>query len=343
MTLREEFEDRERRTLSGRAALSAESRGREQAEDEHDYRTAFQRDRDRILHSKAFRRLKRKTQVFLAPESDHYRTRLSHTLDVAQISRTVARALFLNEDLAEAIALGHDIGHAPFGHAGEAVFNDVYEGGFNHAEHGLRIVDHLESTRHGRGLNLTFEVRDGILNHSRGKVLLQGRPFTSAATLEAAVVSVCDAVAYINHDVDDAIRAQLITLDDLPRDAIQRLGQTTSERINTMVGGLIEGSAQTGSGGIAMTPDVREASTAVRTYLYEKVYPSPPIRDEIDKAKELVRKLYFHFLHHPTEENAPRGSEETVERRTVDFIAGMTDQYAIQLYGRLFLPGAWPS
>ncbi|MEX2015059.1 MAG: dNTP triphosphohydrolase, partial [Candidatus Hydrogenedentales bacterium] len=207
MTIREQIEQREREILSPHAALAAETKGRRHPEQEHAYRTAFQRDRDRILHSKSFRRLKGKTQVFLAPEGDHYRTRLTHTLEVAQITRTAARALFLNEDLAEAIALGHDLGHTPFGHAGEAVLNEMYGEGFRHFEQSLRVVDLLEFTRHGRGLNLTEEVRDGILYHSKGKVVLQGRTGQTASTLEGRIMSVCDAIAYINHDVDDALRA----------------------------------------------------------------------------------------------------------------------------------------
>ena len=219
MTLREQFEQRERQTLAPYAAFAAESRGRQRFEAEHDHRTAYQRDRDRILHSKSFRRLKHKTQVFLAPEGDHYRTRLTHTLEAAQIARTVARALFVNEDLTEAIALGHDLGHTPFGHAGESVLNEKYAEGFRHAEQSLRVVDVLEVSSHGAGLNLTYEVRDGILNHSKGRDVLAGKSGQRASTLEGMIVSVCDAVAYINHDIDDAVRAGLIAVNDLPKAA----------------------------------------------------------------------------------------------------------------------------
>jgi len=338
VTLREHLEERERRTLSPYACLAAESRGRVRPEQEHEYRTAFQLDRDRILHTKAFRRLKHKTQVFLAPEGDHYRTRLTHTLEVAQIARTAARALFLNEDLTEAIALGHDLGHTPFGHAGEFVLNEVYEPGFLHFEQSLRVVDKLESTRHGLGLNLTHEVRDGILNHSRGKAVLQGRAVKSAETLEGQVLSVSDAIAYINHDIDDAIRAGLITVEDLPRGPIEVLGRTSSERINTMVIGLIQGSQD---GRVDMVPDIREATWELRSYLYKNLYPCPPIKREIDKAKKVLRELYYHLLEHPTPESSAGDPNDSLERRTVDFLAGMSDQYALQLYETVFFPSSW--
>ncbi|MBI3117462.1 MAG: deoxyguanosinetriphosphate triphosphohydrolase, partial [Candidatus Hydrogenedentes bacterium] len=280
--IRELLEGRERSTLSPQAALAAASRGRALPEEEDPYRTAFQRDRDRILHTKAFRRLKRKTQVFLAPWGDHYRTRLTHTLEVAQIARTVARALFVNEDLTEAIALGHDLGHTPFGHAGEAVLNEVFEPGFRHFEQSLRVVDKLEQRHAGPGLNLTWEVRDGILYHSKGKALLQGRKTEGPNTIEGGIVSVCDAIAYINHDIDDALRGGVITLADLPGDALVVLGNTSSQRIDKMVVGLIEGSK---SGTLAIQPGILEAMNALRDYLYRQVYPAEPIESEIRKAK----------------------------------------------------------
>ena len=339
MTVREQLERREREALSPLAARAADSRGRERPEQEHDLRTAFQRDRDRILHTKAFRRLKRKTQVFLAPEDDHYRTRLTHTLEVAQIARTVARALFMNEDLTEAIALGHDLGHTPFGHAGEAVLNEVHPLGFHHSEQSLRIVDKLESTRHGRGLNLTSEVRDGIFNHSVGKRILTGARERIAATVEGDIVSVCDAIAYVNHDIDDAVRGGIITVDDLPRNATLQLGRSSSERINRMVRALVEGSR---GGVVGMTDDVREATVALRTYLYENLYPCDAIHGEIEKAKRLVRGLYEYLLEHPTKESAAGDPDDSLEQRTVDFIAGMTDHFALQLHRRIFFPTAWP-
>lgn len=340
MTLRRQLEEREEKSLSPHAALSGKSKGRARAEDEHDYRTAFQRDRDRILHSKTFRRLKGKTQVFLAPEGDHYRTRLTHTLEVAQISRTVARALWLNEDLTEAIALGHDLGHTPFGHAGEAVLNEVYSEGFRHYEQSLRVVDLLESTRHGPGLNLTHEVRDGILNHSKGKVVLEGRRGQKSETLEGQVMSVCDAIAYINHDIDDAIRGGLITVTDLPRDAVKLLGDTTSERINSMVIGVIEG---THEGEVGIVADIQEAMNALRGYLYGEVYPSPPIYTEIAKAKKILQDLYAHFLQHPDEHIIEGREDDPLDRRIVDSLAGMTDHFALQVYQKLFFPRSWPA
>lgn len=338
MTLREHIEAEECRRVAPYAARACESRGRAHPEPEHDYRTAFQRDRDRILHTKAFRRLKRKTQVFLAPEGDHYRTRLTHTLEASQIARTAARALSLNEDLVEAIALGHDLGHTPFGHAGEVVLNEVYEPGFRHAEQSLRVVDKLESGREGHGLNLTFEVRDGILNHSKGKDILKRRRPEPAATVEAQLFSVCDAIAYVNHDIDDAIRAGVITPSDLPQDAVRVLGATPSARIESMVTALIEGSKE---GHVDMTSEARDATNALRTYMYRSVYPCRAITHEIDKAKKLLQEMYERLLEHPTPESAAGDPEDSLERRTVDFLAGMTDPYALALYQRLFLPVAW--
>jgi dGTPase len=335
--LRERLEARERDTLCDGATLSAESEGRNRAEEEHAYRTAFQRDRDRILHTKAFRRLKRKTQVFLSPQGDHYRTRLTHTLEVAQISRTVARALFLNEDLAEAVALGHDLGHTPFGHAGEGVLNEIYEPGFRHWEQSLRVVDHLEATRHGQGLNLTHEVRDGILHHSMGKVILLGREGQMAATPEGRLVAVCDAIAYINHDIDDAIRAGVITLSDLPSDAITYLGDTSSERIDAMTSGLI---AYSEGAHIDMAPDVRDATISLREYLYTQVYPCETIDREVRKAKHIVAALYEHVLQE-LQEHPTANTEDSFERQAVDRLASMTDPYALDLYRRVFFPAPW--
>lgn len=339
MTIRERLEERERETLSRHAALACASKGRRNPIEEHDFRTAYQRDRDRILHSKAFRRLKGKTQVFLAPEGDHYRTRLTHTLEVSQISRTVTRALFLNEDLAEAIALGHDLGHTPFGHAGEAVLNEVYGPGFRHYEQSLRVVDHLEPTRRGRGLNLTHEVRDGILLHSKGKAILTGRTGQTAETMEGRVMSVCDAIAYINHDIDDALRAGIIREEDLPQEALDTVGRSTAERIDSMAVALIEGTCEDR---VDIVPEVKEAMNALRDYLYKEVYPRPEISREIVKAKNIVRSLYEYLLADPSEE-VPEGDDEPLERRVVDAVASMTDHYALQLYQRLFFPDAWPA
>lgn len=339
-TVREILEARERQFLAPNAALSSNTKGRLRPDPEHEYRTAFQRDRDRILHCKSFRRLKRKTQVFLAPEGDHYRTRLTHTLEASQIARTAARALGLNEDLTEAIALGHDLGHTPFGHAGESVLNELYSGGFRHCEQSLRVVNHLESTHSGPGLNLTWEVRDGIVNHSKGKSILQGARGISAGTLEGQLFSVCDAVAYINHDIDDALRAGVITLADLPHEALRVLGESTSERINTMVVALIRGSL---NGEITMEAEVLEATNVLRNYMYANVYPHPAIDSQIEKAKRMLRELYQYLLAHPTEENQPVMPGDSLERATVDFLAGMTDQYALNLYQQIFFPASWPS
>lgn len=336
--VRAQLEAREAEQLSPFAARSSESKGRALPEEEDAFRTVYQRDRDRILHTKAFRRLKRKTQVFLAPTGDHFRTRLTHTLEVAQISRTVSRALFLNEDLTEAIALGHDLGHTPFGHAGESVLNEVYEPGFFHFEQSLRVVDKLERRHAGLGLNLTHEVRDGILYHSKGKAVLQGRATDGPNTLEGGVVSVCDAIAYINHDIDDAIRAGVIATEDLPQDALQVLGDHTSSRIDAMVVGIILGSQE---GKLGIVPEILDAMNALRDFMYTQVYPCEAIDREIRKAKKILRELYYYLLEDPNEEIIHGLEGDSLERRTVDFAAGMTDEFALQLYQRLFFPKPW--
>jgi len=336
--VREIIEAREHGLLRPYAAFSGCSKGRQVPEEEDPYRTVFQRDRDRILHTKAFRRLKRKTQVFLAPMGDHYRTRLTHTLEVAQIARTAARALFLNEDLTEAIALGHDLGHTPFGHAGEFVLNEVYAPGFSHSEQSLRVVDTLEHRQGGPGLNLTWEVRDGIRYHSAGKVILRGELPEHPATLEGQIVSICDAIAYMSHDIDDALRAGIIQEEQIPPEAIRVLGGTTSARIDRMVVGLIEGSPE---GCINIVPEVREAMNLLRNYLYTRVYPCDAIEAEISKARAMLRNLYFYLLEHPSEEFLEGGPEDSLERRTVDFFAGMTDNYALHLFDRFLLPAPW--
>jgi len=334
-SIREVLEDIERRTLVPHACHAAESLGRAHPEPEHAYRTAFQRDRDRILHTKAFRRLKGKTQVFLAPQGDHYRTRMTHTLEVAQIARTAARALFLNEDLTEAIALGHDLGHTPFGHAGEAVLNELHPGGFRHFEQSLRVVEVLESTRRGSGLNLTHEVRDGILHHSVGKALLLGHAGPRACTLEGQLVSLCDAMAYVSHDIDDAVRAGVISDRDLPQGAVAVVGSTTSERINGMVTALIEGSHD---GKIGIVEDVREAIVALRHYLYTQVYPNPRIHIQVDRAKKIMRELHAFILANPALLPPPAIVSDSIERRVADHLAGMTDLFALRLYREHFFP-----
>ncbi len=333
--IRHKIEQNETQILSPAAAFASKTKGRLHPEEEHPYRTAYQRDRDRILHTKSFRRLKGKTQVFLAPRGDHYRTRLTHTLEVSQISRTVARALFLNEDLIEAIALGHDLGHTPFGHAGETVLNEIASGGFRHYEQSLRLVDILEPTSKRQGLNLTHEVRNGILKHSTGKVILLDRKGDTAETLEGQILSICDAIAYINHDIDDALRAGVITREDLPKEAIATLGESASERINTMVGGLIEASQ---FGAITMQPEVREATNALRNYLYTEVYPGPVISKEVEKAKRVVHELYDYIIKQPEPYLVNHPTDDPLEQKVIDTIASMTDQYALELYQKLFFP-----
>ncbi|MGC8738551.1 MAG: deoxyguanosinetriphosphate triphosphohydrolase [Candidatus Hydrogenedens sp.] len=339
---RELYEAREKEWLSPSACLAINSKGRQIPEKEDPFRTCFQRDRDRIIHSKAFRRLKRKTQVFLAPLGDHYRTRLTHTLEVVQIARTISRVLRLNEDLTEAIALGHDLGHTPFGHAGERALHELSSSGFNHAEQSLRVVDVLEQRRQGKkGLNLTYEVREGIRNHSRGKCILSGQPCPENISYEALVVSLSDVIAYITHDIDDAIRAKILRIDQLPSKAISVLGKTTSEQIDTMVHGVIEGSTQDN---IQIVPDVLNAIVELRTYLFEKLYPSEPIVREINKAQRIIQELFHYFMSNPPKEifkNEQEPTQDYLERNIVDFLAGMTDEYALNKYQELFLPSPW--
>ncbi|MFM1918654.1 MAG: hypothetical protein RLZZ303_288 [Candidatus Hydrogenedentota bacterium] len=337
-SVREWLEAREDAWLAPQAQRVSDSKGRLEPEEEDPNRTAYQRDRDRILHTKAFRRLKRKTQVFLAPLGDHYRTRLTHTLEVTQIARTVVRALRLNEDLVEAIALGHDLGHTPFGHAGERVLDEVCPGGFRHFEQSLRVVDKLESRSGGRGLNLTHEVRDGILHHSRGKAILQGKKAAGPNTLEGQVMSICDAIAYMNHDIDDAIRAGVLAAENLPREAVRALGDRTSLRIDRMVTAVIEGSTE---GRIAFSDGLLEPFNELRDFLFREVYPCDAINLEMERASKVLRELYFHLLEHPVEEILRGDEEDSLERRTVDFVAGMTDEYAMHLYQRLMLPSPW--
>jgi len=331
MNIRQRAEELERQVLSPRACRSAASKGRARPEEECGVRTAFQRDRDRIIHSKGFRRLKHKTQVFIIPEGDHYRTRLTHTLEVAQIARTVARALALNEDLTEAIALGHDLGHTPFGHAGEMALNQIFAPGFKHNEQSLRIVDILEG---GRGLNLTWEVRDGILNHTG-----PDRP----ATLEGQIVKIADRVAYINHDIDDAIRGGVLTAGQLPEECLAVLGRKHRDRINTMVLDLIE-TNQSGAGPIKMSPPIQAATDKLREFMFEHVYVGSEAKREEAKACYVVQRIYGHFLEHPDDlpsEYRERTLAEGGERVACDYIAGMTDRFAIRVYQKYFLPLPW--
>lgn len=343
MKIRETIEERELNLLAPTACASRATRGRQCAEPPCPVRTAFQVDRDRILHSKAFRRLKHKTQVFLAPEGDHYRTRLTHTLEVAQIARTVARALQLNEDLTEAIALGHDLGHTPFGHAGERVLDELLESGFHHVRQSLRVVDLLEND--GAGLNLTWEVRDGILRHSKGRgALLGDNPGDLPATREGQVVRLADVIAYVSHDLDDAMRAGLIGADQFPAALSRVLGQRHGERINTMVADLIATSLSTADGAVRLSPEVGEAVTAMRDWLFVHVYQVPSMVADFHKASHLLRELFRHFQGHPADLAASGGRCEQgdlLEIAIADFIAGMTDRYAMNLYQQLFLPQPW--
>lgn len=327
----EVFLERERKTLSPNAFLTANTRGREYPYTPSDMRTEFQRDRDRIIHSQSFRRLMNKTQVFLAPQGDHYRTRLTHTLEVTQIARIIARALRLNEDLTEAAALGHDLGHTPFGHSGEDAMQELYSKDFTHYKQSLRVVEKLE--RDGKGLNLTWEVRNGIVNHT-GENL--------AATLEGVIVKFADRIAYINHDIDDACRAGILHPEDIPKELREVLGETHSKRINTMVAAVIE--ASTDRDEIAMLPHVQEATNRLRTFLFENIYTSRIVKGEEGKAKEMLGQLFMHFSDHPEEmpELYRRNlEEEGVKRCVCDFVSGMTDRYAIETYKKLFIPHVW--
>jgi len=329
-------------SLSPYAVKSKLSRGRLKYEEPCPVRTDFQRDRDRITHSKAFRRLKHKTQVFIAPLGDHYVTRLTHTLEVSQIARTISRALNLNEDLTEAIALGHDLGHTPFGHAGEDVLNELYHQGFRHNEQSLRVVDLLENN--GQGLNLTWEVRDGIVNHSKTREEVLGQGWGKVGTLEGEVCKIADTVAYINHDIDDAIRAGIITDDDLPPSTTSVLGRSHSQRINTMVCDIINyswsarGEDDTANPTISMSPPILEATNTLREFLFDRVYNMRATLTETEKAREVIRLLYKYFNKH-IDELPPEYSfySDETERRVVDYIAGMTDQYALRIAEELSL------
>ena len=346
LKIRELLETREDR-LSPYAQKSRLSRGRQRDEKPDSVRTAFQRDRDRILHSKSFRRLKHKTQVFIAPSGDHYRTRLTHTLEVSQIARTVARALNLNEDLTEAISLGHDLGHTPFGHIGEDVLNELSPDGFKHNEQSLRVVDLLE--KDGQGLNLTWEVRDGIVNHSKSRAQVLGSTWGKVGTLEGEIVKLADIVAYINHDTDDAIRAGIITESDLPESATKVLGNSPSARINTMVCDIIAHSWQVSGAvavkketdlGISMSPRVLKATNVLRDYLFDRVYNVQSALAEAEKAREVVRYLYDYFLKH-SKKLPPEYllHSDTKWRGVTDYIAGMSDQYALKTAEELSLIG----
>lgn len=333
MTIRENIEELELRTLSPFASCSRNSRGRDRWENECDIRTMFQRDRDRIVHSKSFRRLKDKTQVFLSPQGDHYRTRLTHTLEVSQTGRTIGKALRLNEDLIEAIALGHDLGHTPFGHAGEDALNSVCPEGFAHYKQSVRVVELLE--KGGRGLNLTWEVRDGIRNHRTS-----GQP----STLEGQVVRFCDKIAYIHHDMDDAIRAGIVHEHDIPKSIRNFLGESTKERLNTLIHDIVLNSQ--GVKQISMSKEVDEAMTELRTWMFDNVYKSPVAKKEDSKAKQMLIQLYEYYIAHPEKMSKEYYELITLKgdrpyRVVCDYISGMTDQYSIAKFREIFVPQSW--
>lgn len=330
MRIREELEELEKKNLSPFAQLSINSKGRQIKEAECDIRTKYQRDKDRIVYSKAFRRLKHKTQVFISPEGDHYRTRLTHTLEVSQIARTIARSLRLNEDLTEAIALGHDLGHTPFGHTGEFVLDSICPHGFRHNEQSLRVVDVLEREN---GLNLTWEVRDGIKNHTGDEI---------PATLEGQIVRFADRIAYINHDIDDAVRGGIISNEELPKECTKVLGGRSSERINNMIVNIVEESR--GKNEVRMSPEMQQAMNELREYMFKHVYIGSKAKKEEIKAQNIVRELYKYLKESP--ELLPKEAKrlmpvDGLERIVCDYIAGMTDRYAVKKFCEIFIPESW--
>jgi dGTPase len=347
MSIRKEFEKREKNFMSPFGCLSAKTKGRVKKEELCPVRTAFQLDRDRIVYSNAFRRLKHKTQVFLSPLGDEYRTRLTHTLEVAQIARTIARAMFLNEDLTEAIALGHDLGHTPFGHSGETALKEIFSHGFSHNEQSLRVVEMLENS--GIGLNLTYEVRNGILKHSKGYgKIIPDDPDEQACTIEGRIVRVADIMAYLNHDLDDAIRSGVITFDQVPDLCVKNIGRTHSERATTMIRDLIFSSGeQDGEFQLRMSDEVYSAMTTLRQFLYDNVYRSTRVHNEFVKAKKILSELYSYFLDNEIMlKKELKGMKmadfiyinQPKELSVCDIIASMTDRYAMNLYSKLFFP-----
>lgn len=333
VNIRQMLEKREHEILSPYAAFSDQSLGRDRYEEPCDIRPIYQRDRDRILHSKAFRRLKHKTQVFLAPEGDHYRTRLTHTLEVAQIARTIAKALLLNEDLTEAVALSHDLGHTPFGHAGERALNRICPVGFEHHIQSIRVVEILEN--HGRGLNLAKEVRDGIRNH-----MTEGRP----ATLEGKIVRLCDKIAYINHDIDDAIRGRIICEEEIPKEYTDVIGHSLGKRLDTLIHDIVTNSS--GKNDIIMSPDIEAAMHSLREFMFESVYMNKKAKSQEEQAERLLETLFEYYIHNL--EKLPdefiqrmEQRQEPAYRAVCDYIAGMTDRYAVTKFKELMIPSAW--
>lgn len=352
-SIKQQLEDREEVILSPFAALNKNSSGRKVDEDDDicDIRLPFQRDRDRITHSKTFRRLKHKTQVFLAPTGDHYRTRLTHVLEVSQIARTIASALCLNEPLIEAVALGHDLGHTPFGHAGEATLNELHPGGFRHYIHSLRVVDFLENN--GKGLNLTFEVRNGIVKHSKGRGdILPKDKSELAVTLEGRVVRLADIIAYINHDMDDALRAGILKERALPVEIKKVIGNRHSKRIEAMVRDLIVETLTADDGDLHISDSMLEAITNLRTFLYDNVYTYYKVHAEFEKAQRIIRDLYTFFMENGLvrlrggkweyeKKGEDWADEKIAHRKVCDYVAGMTDRYALSIFERIFLPEPW--
>lgn len=331
MNIREKLEAREERILSKYAQHSSKSRGRKFLEEECNIRTSYQRDRDRIIHSKAFRRLKHKTQVFIAPEGDHYRTRLTHTLEVSQIARTISRALRLNEDLTEAIALGHDLGHTPFGHTGEEVLNNLSPYGFKHNKQSVRILDVLEKRKNNLSLNLTYEVKEGILHHSGSR---------KSSTLEGRVVSLADRIAYINHDIDDALRANIIRINDIPKDCLKVLGYSHGERIDTMIKDIVCNSKNKND--IILSDKINRKMNKLRNFMFEKVYINSKAKSEEKKAEYIIKELFYYY--NKNIDRLPKeylNNDTPIEVSICDYIAGMTDRYAINLFANLFLPKGW--
>lgn len=329
MNVREKTLEIEERTFSPYGMLCQNTKGRVRPEEECPVRTAYQRDRDRIIHCNAFLRLKQKTQVFLSPVGDHYRTRLTHTFEVSQIARTIARGLRLNEDLTEAISLGHDLGHTPFGHAGERALNEIFPGGFKHYKQSLRVVDVIE--KNGKGLNLTYEVRNGIVCHTTG---------TEASTLEGRVVKLADKIAYINHDIEDAVRAGVMKETDIPEEILKVLGRSKSDRINTLVISVIENSGRD----ITLDMDTEIAFEKLHSFMFANVYTNPICKSEESKAMDMIKRLYEYFTAHPETlpgEYAVIRDRDGAERAACDYIAGMTDHYAVKTYTNLFVPNSW--
>ena len=335
MSFREKREELEKLILWEGATFSNKTKGRKFKENDDFIRTSFQRDRDRIIHSKAFRRLKHKTQVFISPEGDHFRTRLTHTLEVSQIARTIGRALELNEDLIEAISLGHDLGHTPFGHSGEFVLEKLHPNGFRHNEQSLRVVDYLETRRDKFGLNLTYEVRDGILNHSGDDI---------ASTLEGKIIKYADRIAYINHDIDDSIRASILTKEELPKNLIEILGDTHSKRINTMISSIIKNSYHKDY--IKMEPEIEKATMDLRKFMFDRVYLDKRVKSENDKIEHLITSLFKYYMNNfdkiPKENlEVYKYIDHIKEDIVCDYIAGMTDIYAVDVYRTIYIPKSW--